>query len=165
MQVQVRKARERDIPQLWQLMKELAVFEGYIEDFAITTQIILEKGFRKAPPDFHCLVAEDLQSSKLVGMVVYYFLPYTARNRPTMFLKELYVAPEYRGKKIGNALMQRVAKEAVLHNCYTIRWLVAPWNGAAVRFYERMGASEDRSWLNFEWTEEQFSLAASKAPA
>jgi ribosomal protein S18 acetylase RimI-like enzyme len=132
-------------------MKELAVFEHYIDSFAITPEIVRQKGFQKTPPDFYCLVAEDLEADKIAGMLVYYFLPYTAQNKPAIYMKELYVDANYRGQRIGEQLMNSLRKEAELNNCQTIKWTVAPWNEAGIRFYERLGAKENRDWLNFEW--------------
>ncbi|GAO45481.1 GNAT family N-acetyltransferase [Flavihumibacter petaseus] len=145
----IRKAIEADSDQLWVLMKDLAVFEHYLDDFAITPEIVRESGFRKDPPDFYCLVAEN--GGEIAGMLVYYFLPYTARNRPAIFLKELFVAESHRSQKIGEMLMKALYKEARENNCCQIKWTVAPWNEAGKAFYERLGASENRDWLNYEW--------------
>lgn len=149
MTIKIRKAIEEDSEKLWPLMKELAIFEQYIDSFAITPAIVRESGFRKNPPDFHCLVAED--SANIVGMLVYYFLPYTASNRPAIYMKELFVDEKYRGQKIGEQLMNALKKEAELHHCGQIKWTVAPWNEAGMKFYERLGAKENRDWLNYEW--------------
>lgn len=145
----IRKAVERDSNKIWALMKELAIFEKYINSFAITPDIVLESGFRKSPPDFYCIVADD--NNTIAGMLVYYFLPYTAQNRPAIYMKELFVDGNYREPKIGEQLMIALRKEAELNNCQTIKWTVAPWNEAGIRFYERLGAKENSDWLNFEW--------------
>jgi hypothetical protein len=55
----IRKAEEKDSEKIWTLMEELAVFEKYIDSFAITPEIVKESVFRKNPPDFHCIVADD----------------------------------------------------------------------------------------------------------
>lgn len=130
-------------------MKELAIFEQYMDAFAITPEIVRESGFGKETPDFYCIVAED--DDKIAGMLVYYFLPYTAQNRPAVYMKELYVDENYRGQKIGEQLMHALREEAALHHCLQIKWTVAPWNEAGKRFYERLGAKENRDWLNYEW--------------
>ena len=130
-------------------MKELAVFEKYFDSFAITPEIVKESAFNKNPPDFYCLVAEDMD--KIAGMLVYYFLPYTAQNRPAIYLKELYINESYRGQKIGEELMNALKNEAKENNCQQIKWTVAPWNEAGRRFYERLGATENKDWLNYEW--------------
>jgi N-acetylglutamate synthase-like GNAT family acetyltransferase len=67
---QIRKAVEADIPNLLPLMRELAEFEKYASDFAVTEEVLREQGFRRSPPDFHCLIAEE--AGELVGFLVYY---------------------------------------------------------------------------------------------
>lgn len=149
MAIRIRKAADSDSDKVWTLMKDLAIFEKYIDAFVITPDIVRESGFQKNPPDFYCIVAED--NDKIVGMLVYYFLPYTAQNRPAIYMKELYVDEGYRGQKIGEQLMNALKAEAERHNCKQIKWTVAPWNAAGIKFYERLGANENRDWLNFEW--------------
>ncbi|MEQ8905033.1 GNAT family N-acetyltransferase [Ekhidna sp.] len=150
MDIIIRNAEEADSDQLWILMRELAVFEHYIDDFAITPEIVAHSGFRKEPRDFHCLVAEV--NMEIVGMLVYYFLPYTAQNRPAIYMKELYVQEVYRGQNIGQKLMIALRKEAEANNCKQIKWTVAPWNEAGIKFYQRLGAKENQDWLNYEWS-------------
>lgn len=145
----IRKALEKDAEKIWALMQDLAVFEKYIDVFAITPEIVRESGFRKSPPDFYCIVAEDAE--QIAGMLVYYFLPYTAVNKPAIYLKELYVEEKYRGQKIGEQLMNALYEEAKQNNCCQIKWTVAPWNDAGKKFYERLGANENKDWLNYEW--------------
>ena len=70
--ITVRKAVEGDIPRLLPLMRALAEFEKYADSFAVSEAVLLEQGFRRSPPDFHCLVAE--QDAELVGLLVYYFV-------------------------------------------------------------------------------------------
>lgn len=149
MNIIIRKAEERDSDKTWVLMKELALFEHYIDSFAITPEIVKNNGFAKNPPDFYCLVAED--RGEIAGMLVYYFLPYTAQNRPAIYMKELYVDEKYRGNKIGQQLMDALKKEAIKNNCTQIKWNVAPWNESGIRFYEQLGAKENNDWLNYEW--------------
>lgn len=145
----IRKAQEIDAEKIWVLMRDLAVFEKYIDVFAITPEIVRESGFRKSPPDFYCIVAED--TGQIAGMLVYYFLSYTAVNKPAIYLKELYVDEKYRGQKIGKQLMNALHEEAKQNNCGQIKWTVAPWNDAGKKFYERLGANENKDWLNYEW--------------
>lgn len=148
-QITIRRATSADSEQLWTLMKELAMFEHYIDSFAITPDIVRESGFLKSPQDFHCLVAAD--GAHIAGMFVWYFLPYTAQNRPAVYMKELYIDSAYRGQKIGEQLMESLKEEALHYNCRQIKWTVAPWNTAAQRFYNKLDARENRDWLHYEW--------------
>lgn len=149
MNITVRKAEEKDSEKLWVLMKDLAIFEKYIDSFAITPEVVRESGFRKNPPDFYCIVGED--NNEIAGMLVYYFLPYTAQNRPAIYMKELYIDARYRGQKIGEKLMNALKEEASANNCGVIKWTVAPWNDGGKRFYERLGAKQNNEWINYEW--------------
>lgn len=150
MSITIRRATEDDSDKVWTLMKDLAIFENYIDLFVITPLIVRVSGFHKNPPDFYCIVAED--SNILAGMLVYYFLPYTAQNKPAIYLKELYVVEQYRGQRIGEKLMLALKDEARLHHCGQIKWNVAPWNEPGIKFYERLGAKENGDWINYEWS-------------
>lgn len=148
MAIIIRKAKESDCEKIWTLMKALAVFEKYIDSFAITTDVVRNSGFIKKPPDFYCIVAED--KDQIIGILVYYFLPYTAQNRPAIYMKELYVDENFRGLKVGEQLMDALKIEAKQNNCSQIKWTVAPWNEQGIKFYQRLGANQNKEWLNFE---------------
>jgi GNAT superfamily N-acetyltransferase len=152
--MQIRKAVEADIPNLLPLMRELAVFENYDKAFAITEEILREQGFRRSPPDFHCLVAEE--NNQLIGLAVYYFVPFTYRAKPNVILKELYVADGHRSEGVGRLLMKALAQEAERIGCGMIKWWVAKWNERGIEFYERLGAKIDPDWHEFQMSEEAF---------
>ena len=159
--ITIRPAVATDSPALFELMHELAVYERYDHEFAINEAIVYQYGFSRTPPDFYAIVAEE--NEKLVGMVVYYFVPYTAIARPTLFIKELYVRETARNQNVGKTLMQAVSQQALEQNCGAIKWMVAPWNADGIRFYESLGAQENTRWLHFDLNETAFTeLAHSK---
>ncbi|WP_019012402.1 GNAT family N-acetyltransferase [Deinococcus aquatilis] len=143
----IRLATEQDIPQLLPLMRGLAEFEHYIDVFAVDEHVLREQGFRKDPPDFSALVAE--QGGNLVGMLVFYLVPFTATAKPTLYIKELYVTEAARGQQIGEELMRAAAREAAARGCGSVRWTVANWNEAGKRFYERLGAQANPVWIDY----------------
>jgi GNAT superfamily N-acetyltransferase len=158
--MEIRKAVEADIPNLRPLMRELAEFEKYAEDFAVTEAVLREQGFRHSPPEFHCLVAE--KGGELVGFLVYYFVPFTYRAKPNLIIKELYIAGQHRSRGVGKLLMQAVAKEAARSGCGMIKWWVAKWNKCGIEFYKRLGAKIDSDWHEFQLSERALrDLAAS----
>ena len=111
-------------------------------------------------PDFHCLVAEE--NGALIGLLVYYFVPFTYRAKPNVIVKELYVVEKRRSKGVGKLLMRAVAQEAETAGCGQIKWFVAKWNHRSIQFYERLGAQIDPDWHEFQMSEETFRrLAAS----
>ena len=140
----VRHWLETDIPVAFKLMRDLAVFENYLESFHGSEQILLEQGFND-PPNFYCLVVELEQ--EIVGVLVYYFLPYTASGKPMLFMKELIVAEHARGSGAGTALMKAAASIAKARGCGGMKWTVASWNDAGVKFYEKLGATNDPVWV------------------
>jgi len=158
--MRIRRALAADVPNLLPLMRELARFEKYDGAFAVTEEVLREQGFRRSPPDFHCLVAEE--NGELVGLLVYYFVPFTYRAKPNVIVKELYVSDGHRSKGIGKLLMKAIAKEAEKTGCGLIKWYVAKWNHRSIQFYERLGARIDPDWHEFQMSEKAFrDLAAS----
>src|SRR2546422_7405076 len=158
--MRIRRAVEADVPNLLPLMRELARFEYYEKSFAITEEVLREQGFRRSPPDFYCLVAEE--NNRLVGILVYYFVPFTYRAKPNLIIKELYVTKDHRSKGVGELLMKAVAKEAAQADCGQIKWWVAKWNMRSMEFYKRLGAKIDNDWHELQMDEKSFqALAAS----
>ncbi len=158
--MRIRKAVESDISNLLPLMRELAEFEKYATDFAVTEDVLREQGFHRSPPNFHCLIAEE--GGELVGFLVYYFIPFTYRAKPNLIIKELYIADGNRSRGVGKLLMKAVAREAEQAGCGMIKWYVAKWNERGVQFYERLGATIDPNWHEFQMSEKAFrDLAAS----
>ncbi len=121
--MRIRSAVEADVPNLLPLMRELAEFEKYADAFAVTEEILREQGFRRSPPDFHSLVADE--NGELAGFLVYYFVPFTYRAKPNAIIKELYVTQGHRGKGIGQLLMKAIAVEAEEVGCGMMKWWVA----------------------------------------
>jgi len=159
--LKIRKAVESDIPSLLPLMRELAEFEKYSNDFAISEEVLREQGFRRSPPDFHCLIAEE--GSRLIGFLVYYLVPFTYRAKPNLIVKELYIADLHRSRGIGRQLIKAVAVEAQQADCGVIKWWVARWNERAMEFYKRLGATIDTGWREFQLSEKALrDLAASE---
>jgi GNAT superfamily N-acetyltransferase len=159
--MEIRKAVEADIPNLLPLMRQLAEFEKYADDFAVTEHVLREQGFHRSPPDFHCLVAEE--GSDLVGLLVYQFVAFTYRAKPNLIIKELYIAGPHRSRGVGKLLMKAVAKEAAVSSCGMIKWWVAKWNERGIEFYKQLGAKIDSDWHEFQLSEKAFrDLAASE---
>jgi ribosomal protein S18 acetylase RimI-like enzyme len=154
MNILVRPLQEKDVHQTWELMRDLAIFEKYINVFAITPEIVLAKGLKKSSPDFSCLVADSDQG--IVGILVYYILPYTAKNKTAIYMKELIVKEGYRGLKIGEQLMVQLKSIAKSLDCAYIKWDVVPWNKDGMRFYERIGGKPSNEYITYTLSPEEY---------
>jgi GNAT superfamily N-acetyltransferase len=137
----IRPANAGDVPLLVTLIHEFAAFERL--PVTVTEASLLRDGFGERPR-FRVLMAEwDGQPAGYAFFFDYYS---TFEGRAGLFLEDVYVREQYRGKKIGNALMARVAAIAREENCFGVRWQVLDWNTVAIDFYRRLGAEFLDEW-------------------
>ncbi len=148
----IRHAQKKDCKNLLELMKKLAIFEAYIEDFVVTVDDLLERGFSDKP-EFIAIVAEQgrelERESHLKAYLVYYLIPFTYDLKPTLFIKELYVDESSRGKSMGKKLMQQAIIDAKEKGCGCMKWDVLSDNIQAQSFYQSFGASYDERWQGY----------------
>ena len=129
-------------------MLALAEYEGYMNEFCVTEEDLVRLGFREAKErQFECVVAELGRS--IVGYALTYVIPFTFDLRPTIVLKELFVAPGYRSRGIGQGLVAAVVEDGRQRNARLLRWQVLPDNTAAKRFYRKIGGEPDRAWQSW----------------
>lgn len=140
----VRPFRREDVPQLFQLMRQLAIFEDYIDEFAVTEDAIVESGLCPQPR-FGALVADD-DAGRLLGMAIHYVIPWTFDLRPTLVLKELFVVEDARGLGVGGGLMAALVAEGIRIGASRVNWTVMADNHAAMAFYDRLGGRPDPKW-------------------
>ena len=137
----IRPANAGDVPLLVTLIHEFAAFERL--PVTVTEASLLRDGFGERPR-FRVLMAEwDGQPAGYAFFFDYYS---TFEGRAGLFLEDVYVREQYRGKKIGNALMARVAAIAREENCFGVRWQVLDWNTPAIDFYRKIGAEFLDEW-------------------
>lgn len=152
---EVRPFAHQDIPQLLALMRDLAVFEDYIDAFRVTEADIVAHGLGSAPL-FGALVA--VFGDRVVGMAVHYSIPWTYDLKPALMLKELYVAEAFRGRGAGRALMRALAGEAQRIGAGRIGWGVLAGNEAAAFFYASLGGKPDVKFA--PWSLDEAAIAA-----
>jgi len=143
--ITIRTATRDDAALILEFIRGLAEYERASNAVAATEADIVRDGF-SGNPRFHCVIAE--WEGKPAGFAFYFFHYSTWLGRPGLYLEDLFVWPELRGKGIGNALLSHLAKVAVRENCYSMRWQVLDWNQPAIDFYERLGAKIMREWLD-----------------
>lgn len=136
------------VPQVLELMKELAKFEHYIDHFTVTESDLLNTLGSQAP-DFACFVAVN-ELGLVLGYAVLTFTTFTFDLRPTATLKELYVSQASRGKTIGTRLFLAVQQECKRMGVARLNWLVMKGNNHAAMFYESLGGYPSPKWELFE---------------
>lgn len=141
--LEIRPFERRDVADVLALMRGLAGFEGYIDDFRVTEADLVEHGFGSSPR-FGVFVA--VLAGKVAGIAVHYQIPWTYDLKPIVVLKELFVAEEARGSGMGEALFQRLVAHAKDIGASKLGWTVLDGNEGAIRFYERQGGTADMVW-------------------
>lgn len=138
----IRVATANDVPLLRDMIRELADFEHELQSVIITEEALARDGFGPEPK-FRALVAE--WAGQAAGYAVFFDFYSTWRGRQ-LFLEDLFVRPEYRGKGIGKSILARVAKMACEENYAAVRWEVLAWNRGAIDLYQALGAEFLEDW-------------------
>ncbi len=138
----VRDALKIDMPQVLELIKELAIFEKEPDAVEVTVHDLEAEGFGENPL-FNCFVAEI--NEEIVGAALVYFRFSTWKGR-TLHLEDLIVKEDKRGNGIGEALYKKVMQFAYDRGLKRVAWDVLDWNTGAIRFYERSGANVLKTW-------------------
>lgn len=139
----IRAAAKQDMPQVLNLIKELAIFEKEPVDIVEVTIKDLEREGFGPNPLFKCFVAE--QDEKLLGIALVYYRFSTWKGR-TIHLEDLIVSNDQRGKGIGSALYAKVMEYAKEQHVRRVEWNVLDWNTPAVEFYKKSGAKILDGW-------------------
>jgi GNAT superfamily N-acetyltransferase len=142
-QLKIHAATPEDIPHILALIQALAEYEREPQAAIATHDDLLRDGFGPAPR-FQCLMAEWEGNS--VGFALYFYNYSTWRGHTGIYLEDLFVRPEYRGKGIGKALLSAVAAIAVAEGCPRFEWAVLNWNQLAIDFYNSIGAEPMSEW-------------------
>jgi GNAT superfamily N-acetyltransferase len=142
--VSIRLAHAGDAPIIHDLIYELAVFERAPEQMVNTVDDIIRDGFGENPA-FICFIAET--EGQVVGMSLCY-IRYSTWKGKVLYLEDLIVREEYRGKGIGKALFQHTLDYARQQQYRRVSWQVLDWNQKAIDFYKPFGAGFDPEWLN-----------------
>jgi len=144
MKLNIRKACDSDFSEILNMIKELALFEKAPEKVTNSVeQMINEKEL------FGCFVAEN-ENNEIIGMALYFFAYYTWVGK-SLYLDDIYVKKEYRGNKVGSALMKKIFEVAIVENCNRVRWQVLKWNSPAIEMYKKINATIDGEWYNCDF--------------
>jgi len=142
----IRPATTNDVPLILVFIRELAEYEREPQAAVATAEDLLRDGFTTGTePKFKCVIAE--WDGKPAGFALWNYCYSTWLGKHGLYLEDLFVRPEFRGKGSGKALLAHLAHIAKEEKCYGMRWQVLDWNQPAIDFYENMGAQVLREWL------------------
>lgn len=135
MDIIIRPAAKQDLPDVYDMFREFAIFQKTPEKLHITLdQLIEEEKY------FKCFVA--IADGRIVGFATYFFSFYSWTGK-AVYLDDLYVKDSHRKYGIGKQLLDAVINFAKDNHCRTVRWLVSRWNTNAIEFYKRLGTHID----------------------
>ncbi|HEY9164704.1 MAG TPA: GNAT family N-acetyltransferase [Candidatus Kryptonia bacterium] len=139
----IRIANEADSGIVLGFIKDLAEFEKLAKEVRATDEIIRENVFRKKYAEVLIAEYKDLP----VGFALYFHNFSTFLGRPGIYLEDLYIRSEFRGKGFGKQLLIYLAKLARQRECGRVEWAVLDWNEKAISFYKSLGAIQLNDWI------------------
>jgi GNAT superfamily N-acetyltransferase len=154
---QIRPAHLNDVPIILELIRDLATYERAPDEVVATEEQLMDVLFGERR------VAEVLlafEAESPVGFAVYFYNFSTWLGRPGLYLEDLFVRPEKRGKGYGRALLVELAKIARDRGCGRMEWAVLDWNEPAIKFYRALGATPMNEWTVFRLTRQEIANLA-----
>ena len=158
--LRIRTLKIEDVPLLHRMILEFATFERLAHEVTITAEALACDAFG-SHPRFRALLPE--WSGEPAGYAMF-FPFYSSFQGPGLFLEDIYVREQFRGKGIGRALMAEVAAIAVRENLWALRWEVLQWNQPAIDFYKKLGARFLHDWMEVRIEGENLRRLAESAP-
>jgi GNAT superfamily N-acetyltransferase len=142
--LRIRRGTSRDVPAILELIRALAKYERLTHEFRADAKTLRRDGFG-GRPYFETLIC--MRGEKTIGFALYFFTYSTFMCRPTLYVEDLFVLPEERGKGAGKALLSELAQIAIRKGCGRMEWAVLDWNAPAIGFYRRLGAQLRKDWV------------------
>ena len=142
----IRSATPDDVPAIARLIRDLAEYER-LTHAVVLDETRLRDHLFGARPYCEVLIAED--AGDVIGFALFFHNYSTFRGRPGLYLEDLFVKPEHRGKGHGKALLRELARIAVKRECARVEWMVLDWNEPSIAFYRSLGAEPLGDWTTF----------------
>ncbi|NOQ73807.1 MAG: GNAT family N-acetyltransferase [Crocinitomix sp.] len=142
--IHIRKAKASDMDAVFNLIKELAVYEKAANQVTNSVENLIEDGFGTNPV-FNCIVAEVDQ--KVIGFALYYS-SYSTWTGRCLYLEDFLVTETWRRKGVGKLLFDQVYQIAKETKAKRFEWQVLDWNEPAINFYKKYQANLDETWVN-----------------
>ena len=153
----IRRATIDDVPVILELIRALAIYERAPNEVTATEETLAQILFGKKQAAEVLLAFEN---ETAVGFAVFFHNFSTWLGRPGLYLEDLFVKPEHRGKGYGRALLIHLAKIARERNCGRFEWAVLDWNEPAIQFYRKLGAKPMDEWTVFRLTRDGIAKLA-----
>jgi GNAT superfamily N-acetyltransferase len=147
--IQIVPARESDVPMVYSLIQRLAEYERLSHELEATEDGIRDAMFGEWPI-IEVLLAHV--GAEVAGYALFFHTFSTFVGRRGLYLEDLFVLPEHRGRGIGKRLLSHLAKLALERRCRRMEWAVLDWNQSAIRFYESIGAVPMGEWTTYRLT-------------
>jgi len=157
----IRPATAADVPIILELIRALATYERAPNDVTATEDGLNKVLFGEKPAAEVLLAFED---ETAVGFAVFFHNFSTWLGRPGLYLEDLFVRPEDRGKGYGRALLIHLAKIARDRSCGRMEWAVLDWNESAIEFYRKLGGKPMDEWTVFRLTRDGIAKLADAEP-
>jgi GNAT superfamily N-acetyltransferase len=145
----IRPAVAADVPAILGFIRALAEYEQLSRSVVATEELLRTHLFGPTPAASVLIASEN---DNPVGFALYFTSFSTFLARPGIYLEDLFVMPDFRGRGFGRALLSAVATEAVRRGCGRLEWAVLDWNSPAIGFYESVGAVPMDDWTTMRLT-------------
>ena len=142
--ITIRRAVREDCPVLLDLVRDLAAFERASHEVTVTLEHFTESGFGPHPV-WWAFVAEA--EGAIVGFALYY-IRFSTWKGQRLYLEDIYIRPEWRGRGIGSRLFDTLVGEMRTRHLHGMVWQALEWNTAALDFYRKYNARFDNEWVN-----------------
>lgn len=140
----IRRGTARDLPTILALIRGLAEYEHLAHEMEAAPARLARHGFGRRRY-FETLICRC--GRRPVGFALYFYTYSTFLGRPSLYLEDLFVLPEERGRGAGKSLLRALAKIALARGCGRMEWTVLDWNTPSIRFYKRLGARLRKEWV------------------
>lgn len=141
-EVSFRFATEDDVAKILYFIRKLADYENLLDEVVATEDILREWIFEKQKAEVIFAIVEN----KEIGFALFFHNFSTFLGRAGLYLEDLFVLPEYRGKGFGKALFKKLASIAVERGCGRLEWWCLDWNQPSIAFYRSLGAEAMNEW-------------------